>query len=128
MGKLKPSRRKSRSPQVGDMRDRVSLYARNIKAPVFGTANFTQLYTLIKEVWASIETLEGPVTFDDVDTTKSISIVFKIRYRSDVSTETVVQFNGFNYEIVEAHDADKRNRFLFLRCALMGDATLEVSQ
>ena len=128
MGKLLVSRRASRSPQVGDMRNRVSLYNRAIKAPVFGTPNFKQTYTLIKTVWTSITTIEGPTTFDDVDTKTDISIVFKIRYRSDVTTETIAQFEDNNYEIVDAHDKDKRKRFLFLRCALVGDKDFEVSQ
>ncbi len=110
------------------MRDRISLYQRNIQAPVFGTANITQKYTLLKTVWSSIETIKGPTTFNDVDTIKQISIEFKIRYRSDVTTETRVLFDGDYYEILEPPNQDKRNRFMFLRCALLGDKNLEVNK
>ena len=128
MGTRVLSRRPSKSPQVGDMRDRVSLYDRAIQAPVFGTPNITQEYTLLGSVWSSIETIKGPTVFDDVDTKKQVTIEFKIRYRSDVTSETRVLFSGDYYEILEPTNNDKRDRFMFLRCALLGDQNLEVNR
>jgi len=128
MGRLQVQRRPSRVPQIGDMRDRVALYQRDITAPVFGTPSFTELYTLIDTVWAGVTTFQGPTTFDEVNTKKNINIEFKIRYRADVTTETVIGFDGKHYKIIDPNDMDKRSRFLFIRCTLLGDEDLEANQ
>ncbi len=69
MGKLQIKRRPSKSPQIGDLRDRIELFSRIMKEPLFGTASFTEPKTVIATVWAKVETVIGPEQFDDVDRT-----------------------------------------------------------
>ena len=54
MGKLQIKRRPSKSPQIGDLRDRIELFSRIMKEPLFGTASFTELKTVIATVWAKV--------------------------------------------------------------------------
>ncbi len=128
MGKLSVKRRLSISPQVGDMRDRIGLYTRDIQAPSFRSSSFGQTYTLIAEVWSNLVTVEGPEVFDDVNTQKVITDIFTIRYRDDITSEVMVKFDGDNYEIIRPLDPNKRKRFLQLRCRLLGADTLEANK
>jgi len=141
MGKLTVKRRKSKSPQIGDMRTRIRLMERAITPPVFGTANFTESYTEVAQVWSKVDTVVsssrftgGNEIFSNVGVDESITDLFTIRYRTDIDTENIVNYTdpktaiGYNYEIKSTDDPDKRQRFLVLYCVLMGEDTLEANQ
>ena len=128
MGKLNVTRRSSQSPQVGDMRDRIILYNRNIVAPKFNNASFTEKYTELDKVWSSVNTKKGAPRFSGVDLDEQITTTFIIRYRSDVSSETVIEFNDDYYKILDPDNPEKRKRFLFLGCKSLGNKTLKANQ
>lgn len=130
MGELVVKRRKSKSPQVGDMRDRIVISQRKIGAPAIdGSAAFSQTLTEIATVWASVNTIGGHEVFNSVSTNeKRVSILFIIRYRSDVTSANIITYKDDNYKILPTENADKRNRFLYLLCALLGDDSLEANK
>ena len=123
MGKLTIYRRKSKSPQIGDMRTRVPIYRRTITPPIFGEASHTEPHTLIDTVWSMIETLRGNEIFAGVDADESPSHLFTIRYRSDIAVDNIITWNSKNYKILSTENADERNRFHFLPCELLGDSS-----
>lgn len=128
MGKLQVKRRPSKSPQIGDMRERVELFSRAMTEPVFGTASFTELYTSLGTVWAKVETIIGEERFDDVAPENKPTDTFTIRFRSDVTTETRLLYKGDYYQIIDPNNSDKRNGFLFLKCKNLGDKDFEANQ
>ena len=135
MGKLVIRRRKSRSPQVGDMRERIVINERAIGAPATGSAAFRQTLTEIAPVWASVETLKGVEVFDDVSResssqgiTAGATHLFTIRYRNDVTFSNIITFDGNNYKILPVDNPDLRKRWLFLFCQLLGDDGLEANK
>lgn len=128
MGRLTIKRRKSQSPQVGDMRERILLQERDIATPKFGSQKFSQDYTPIDEVWAGVTTITGTPLFTGVNPDKAIDVIFDIRYRDDVTSETIVTWDGDNYEIIDPVDPDKRKRFLQLMCSTLGDSTKEANR
>ena len=128
MGKLIINRRQSRSPQVGDMRERIGLYTRSLTEPDFGEVKMDQDYTLIAEVWAAVQTVKGKKLFAGVQTDdKDITEIFTIRYRSDVTSETIVKFRDDYYKIVKPNDLDRRKRFIELLCTEKGEADKEAN-
>lgn len=135
MGKLVVRRRKSRSPQVGDMRERIVINERSIGAPGTGSAAFRQTLTEIATVWSSVETLKGVEVFDDVSKestsggiTAGATHLFTIRYRDDVTFSNIITFDSNNYKILPVDNPDLRKRWLFLFCALLGADGLEANK
>lgn len=126
MGEFSVKRRKSKSPQVGDMRDRIVINERTIGAPGSDSAAFKQTLTPIASVWSSVNTISGNEVFNDVSGNEvKPSTLFIIRFRSDVTFANIITYKGNNYKILPVDNADKRNRFLYLFCALLGDDGLE---
>jgi SPP1 family predicted phage head-tail adaptor len=128
MGKLFVRRRKSKSPQVGDMRERILIQKRTMGTPDYGKASFKQGLSTIAEVWSSVETSNGDEIFDGVDTKGKTVYHFSIRYRTDITFKNIIGWNGENYKILPVEDPDIRKRFLFLHCVLLGDDGLEVNK
>ena len=128
MGKLVVKRRPSKIPQIGDMRTRISIFQRKMTAPTSGSASFTQSHILIDNVWSAVETLKGSEIFDDTNVKSTMTHRFTIRFRSDVNTKNIIQFDGNSFKILEADNADLRKRFLFISCELLGDQTFEANR
>lgn len=128
MGKRITRRRPSKSPQVGDMRTRITIHSRKKKAPGIGSASHSEPHTLIDTVWSSHETLRGDETFSGVDSNANPSDLFMIRYRDDVSVKNIIGLDDQNYKILSTDNSDKRNRFLFLPCELLGDSSKSSNQ
>jgi len=129
MGELIVERRPSRSPQIGDLKSRISIYERTITAPNFGAEEvFTQAHTLIKTVWAKAETIKHYATFDGVNSEIKPTHKFSIRYRSDVVPNSIVKYDGNSYKVTKVDDTDLRKRFLFLLCQLLGDEDDQVNR
>lgn len=129
-----PQRKPSRSPQIGDMRDRIEIYSRRIGVPNFGDTSFDQTHTLIETLWATVQTFQGNKTFtgnnvfDGVDIEAKIVEQFVIRYRDDIVVSNIIKFNGNVYKIELVDNADFRKRFLYLYTSLLGEDGLEVNQ
>ena len=128
MGKLVLKRRSFRKPQVGDMRNRIVIAERDIKSPAFQSASFSQTYTKICSVWSSVETTGGNPKFSGVNTKIAITHIFTIRYRDDITSESIIEFNNNYYKIIDPDDPSNRKQFLFLMCISKGDKTLEANQ
>lgn len=139
MGELKVRRRPSRSPQVGDMRERIAIYERKMAPPAFGDAAFQENLVLIATIWASLETNKGDKVFNQVNLANETAYVFRSRYTKleidppddnvpDPQARHIITHKGSNYRIRTVQDLDKRKRFLQINCTLLGDATVEVNK
>lgn len=134
MGSLSVKRRKSKSPQIGDMRERIVISQRDMAAPGDDSAAFGQILIPIATVWAAVHTkggdsASGEEVFNNVSKSNTdASNLFIIRFRSDVTFANIITYKGDNYKILPADNPDKRNRFLFLYCALLGDDELDANK
>jgi len=136
MGQLQVTRKASRVPQIGDLRDRISIYERSIKPPTFSaSAAFTQSHTLICTVWAAAQSsrsnravASGIDEFDGVAMNNKITHRFVIRYREDIESDNIIKFKDKSYKIMLVDDGDFRNRFLNLFAELLGDSDDEANR
>jgi head-tail adaptor len=131
MATRKVKKRPLQKSPVGDMRDRIGLYTRNIAAPVFNSAVFTEAYTLLFERWAKVVTVErGRIIFGDVDTgpQEQPSHIFTIRYESSVTKETRILWRSEYYEILKIVDPEGRRQYLNLHAKIEGDSSLTANQ
>ena len=136
MGNQLNKKRLSKMPQIGDMRERVSIYDRGMVAPVAGSMEFVEGLTLVATVWAMMETTSGYHIFDgdkmfdgvDVNTDNKTIHQFTIRYRDDIEYQQVIKYKGFHYQIMKVENSESRSRFLFLYCVMLGDDTKEVNK
>lgn len=123
MGTLQLHRRKSRVPQVGDMRILISIHTRAISEPNFNTAKFSQQYTPLTTVWAKVDSVTGKKYFSGVQLKENTTEFFTIRYRDDITSEKIIEYDGKYFEILDVLDPEKRKRFLFIQCKEKGATT-----
>lgn len=130
MAVRKVVRRRLKKYAVGDMRDRIGLYKREIKSPRFQSSKFQEEYTLITTVWASVTTLNlGEIVFNDVRIKGvSPSHKFVTRYRSDITSETRILWRDKYYEIIKTINPEERNGYLELYSVLVGSKELEANE
>jgi len=125
MAKRVVHRRRLQKVAVGDMREKIGLNERSIRPPAYGSADITEAYTLIANVWAKVDTLDyqssGRREFDGVDVGESATHAFTIRYRDGVTAETVIDYGGELYKILRVTDLDERHQFLKLDAKVLGD-------
>ena len=139
MGNLEVKRRKSRSPQIGDMRERISIYKRVLTSPAFESASFQQNLELKATVWASLETTRGDKVFNQVNLANETAYIFRSRYtklevdpddplRPDAQSRDIILYKGSHYRIRSVENLDGRKRFLKISCTLLGTAAVEVNK
>lgn len=131
MATRKTAKRRLKKYAIGDMRERITLHERTITAPVFGSAAFTEAYDTGVTVWASASTLSlvsaGQALFDGVQMKDRPTDVFIIRYRDNVTTETIIRWQGNAYEIKEIINPDRRKQYIELRSRIIGDVNKEAN-
>lgn len=98
----------------------ITLQNRDISAPIFGSADFDELFSGDQDVQAIVNTERGKTIFDGVATDRPITHKFCIEYLSGVTAETWVSFNGRRFDIVDVENCCEENRVLILRCTERG--------
>jgi len=125
MAERKVHRRRLQKAAIGDMRERVGLYERSIRPPVFGSADITEQYILLAKVWAKIDTIAfqgtGRDDFGGVDVGERATHSFTIRFRDDLTAETVIDYRGEHYKIIKTTDMDERQLFIKMDAKVLGD-------
>jgi SPP1 family predicted phage head-tail adaptor len=143
MGELKVRRRKSRSPQIGDMRERIIFNRRSLEPPAFNSASMVQTLVPYSTKWAKVESVQPDKVFDNVNLAEKIGFIFTTRYFEDsdlqvpfqdldpgpaVKSRFVITYDNQNYRIRAVEDPDKRKRFLWMFCTLLGGSTEPVNK
>jgi SPP1 family predicted phage head-tail adaptor len=120
-------KRRLKKYATGDMRERITLYNRAITAPVFNSAAFTETYDAGTTVWARAQSIDyvgsGDKQFDAVQVADRPTDLFIIRFRSNVTAETIIRWEGNAYEILSVTDIDRRGMYLELLARIKGDQT-----
>lgn len=129
MARIEIRQRPSRSPSIGDMRDRIQIYTRNINAPLFDSASFFQQYTLLRTVWGSIygnTNLGGGTNrFSGVNPDEEVTHIFAMRFRSDLTTEHRFIHKNFIYKPIKLRNPELRDRFIFWEVFQLGESNIE---
>ncbi len=139
MGKLQVNRRPSKSPQIGDMRERIIIYKRVMLPPAFESAAFQEALEVKATIWASLETKKGDKVFSQVNLANDTAYIFCSRYTKieidpadllvpDAQARDIILHKGQHYRIRTIEDRDKRKRFININCTLLGTATVEVNK
>lgn len=108
----------------------VSIFSREIIPAGYNEAAISEQYSKVAEVWAKVETRDnsGAVMFAGIEVGQGATHNFTIRYRSGVTSENIIGFDGQYYEILDVTDWEARHEYLLLKCHLKGDKTLEAIQ
>jgi len=101
--------------RVGQMRQIIKLQS-YVDTPT-GTNQTTNEYTDIAEVWARIEPRTGITSRFNKNTGTGFTHNIYIRYRDDIDSDTMIEYDGDIYRIRNIEDAgDVRKRYLILEC------------
>ena len=114
---------------VGSMDRLITLKNRVITKPSHNSVDYTETFANIAEVWAQALTVSrGEVFFDGVNILGRESHIWGIYYRDDVTSETWLELDGANYDILSVENLEERDEFLLLHCMKKGDKTLAANQ
>jgi len=113
---------------IGALRNKIDIYTRAITTPgANAIGDHAENYTLLKTVWANIQTVEIRTlqTMDGValDEELVVTHVFIVRYQSTIDTEKYIVFKGNNYKILKAENIDEADEWLRLKANLRGTFT-----
>jgi len=115
-------------PELGDLKHRITIKSRAIKAPIDASENYGLDFKDLIVVWASIKTIKGDVIFDSTTMDKSISHIMTIRYLPFLTQEYWITYNQKYYDIIRVQDINEQMRFQILYCNLRGDMNKEVNK
>ena len=128
----KTQQRRLKKYSVGDMRELITIHIRNIDAPSFDSASFSEVYDTGIEHWSFIFTPNlsgaGQRFFGDVNTGERATDVMVIRFADGITKENVVQWDGEYYKILQVLDPERRHEYLELDCKILGDKAVEANQ
>lgn len=114
---------------VGDMRNPILIHTRVMSAPGINSVSISHGYDAGVLAWAMVDTVKtGPQMFTDVNLGEVPTHYFIIRYRSGITSENIVAWQGSFYEIVKPENISMRNKWLRLICKLRGDQNVKVNQ
>ncbi|GAH16987.1 unnamed protein product [marine sediment metagenome] len=111
---------------IGDLNKKILLYDRNIKASSTDTKFDEDLDNVIS-VWSMIKTNSGKDIFDGTEIIGSATHEFYIRYRTDLTNESWLEYNSNYYNILSFENLNEESDFLKLNCAIRGDKTKKVN-
>lgn len=121
--------RKLRAPNIGDMRDPIIIWDRNINSPKFDTQSHTQEYTNDRTRFAKVETVSGKEIFQGTELLGVKTHEFTIRKEDLVVTsENIIEFDGNYIAILRVNNFEERGTFLLMECGEKGNKLLESTQ
>lgn len=82
--------------------------------------------------WAKVESVTlvggGERLFDGVQMDISATHIFDIRYRPNITSENIIEYQHQYYRIIRVDDPEERHLSLIIHAALKGDQNLEVNK
>lgn len=139
-------RRRLKKYCIGDMREWIVIHRRSITPPVFNSSSITETYDDGVGIWASVETIDKKkALFSSVNIPEEATQTFIIRYDTTdkgfplqfpiefiyssegITTEYIVRWQNYSYEILKSSDPDVRLMYIELYARLMGKQVLAVN-
>lgn len=109
--------------ETGGMNNRVTFYDRNISVPRGGSTQHGEVLSNEKKIWVNLSATKGMRFFDSINLTDGTTHVAKMRYliTYPITAEKWMQYNGYNYKVLNVLNLDGDNRFLFVELKILGD-------
>lgn len=106
---------------LGDLKDRIVIQDRNIKAPQNGP-DFSEKFDRNRTRKALINTVSGKVFFDGVGKETPITHNIYFRFDKNITNENWILFKKERYKILQLTNLDERNKWFLAECTDRGDA------
>ena len=100
---------------IGDLRHRVAIQARDATLDVYGQP--AQTWTTTATVWGSVADISGKELLAAMAVQSEVSTHITIRYRAGVTTANRILYDGVIYNISAVVDPTGRKRETNLMCA-----------
>jgi len=114
---------------IGDMRNRISLYRRDLTAPLSRGTNHTEEFTLIDQVWAQVKSTSGvEYPFDDTNTFVEATHEWSMRYRDDIDANVWIQYRGVWHKILDVNNDSLLNLTLIIKTTIRGPTGKPVNE
>lgn len=110
----------------GDLKHPITIQSRALIPP--SDVDFTEKYTDIATVWASVKINNNQEIFSKTNIDESITHFFYIRYLDDITIDNWILFDDNRYNIVAVKDIDFEKKFLELSTIFKGDISEESSK
>ena len=105
--------------RIGELRKRVIIQSYSDTIVVASKAQLNTNYADIATVWAKVRQLSGFAVTKSKNIGAAVTHEIIIKFRSDVTTEEWIDYDGNKYRIRTVEDAgDEKKRFLILMCEL----------
>jgi head-tail adaptor len=124
----KKIRSQKRQPCIGDMRDQIGIYVRNIITPIGNSTDATELLTLIYSPWAQLETVSGQEFFDEHNILIVPTHVWTMRYLPGIDINHWIFFQSQWYNIIDVNDTEERHISLIIRTCVEGNFEKPVNE
>jgi SPP1 family predicted phage head-tail adaptor len=106
--------------QIGKLDQRVSLYS--VAQTIDDAGGPVDTASLVATVWAHVLSQKGDESFKAAQQNASRTIKLKLRWRDDVATSWLVEWNGDRYDIVDVDPSKRRDGELWLMAVLRSGA------
>ena len=106
------NRRKRRTIALGDLSQKIDIQTRTLESNFSPNRDDTNVFTLYKQIWACVNTLNGSAIFDGINWRRHYTHEIFIRYRSDITEEHWVNYKNKRYDIVSVENLDERDDWL----------------
>ena len=113
---------------IGDMRNSIGLYLRDLTTPEFGSVDATEKFNLVGNYWAALKSIRGNQFFDETNTLREATHEWSMRWIPGVDLNKWIQFDGNWYKILDVDDDEQRRLTLIMRCTLRGPVTKIVNE
>lgn len=105
-------------PDPGELDSRVTLRQRIDQS--MGDFDTESTYQNVREVWAKVRQVGATTLHESAQTEQAITHYFTIRYRSGVTADYELVFNGSVYAVKRGRDLNSARRYLLLECEELG--------
>ncbi|MCK5017303.1 MAG: phage head closure protein [Candidatus Peribacteraceae bacterium] len=122
--------RESKRVCIGSLNRKITIQMRDIKPPKGGSVDFTENFTVEREVWAMVESVNNTTFFDETNTEQIVSHNFYIRYIDgvEITAENWIKWRDRYYDIIGVQNLNEENRFYLLRANVRGTITKPVNE
>lgn len=121
---------KKRKICIGDLKTLIKIQVRTITPEEFDNPDYSEVFTEVIELFASVKTSRGHSSFNDIGTTvtgavRNFSHEVIVRYSEsyEITSENWLEINNIKYNIVGVENLEERNEWLILYCLKKGDKT-----
>lgn len=112
---------------IGDLKSIITIKRRTLSTPDLDGVDYDLNFENKQDVYAMLVTKSGTQIFDGTSLLGVATHYFYIRFMDDLSLSCWVEHQDKNYKILDIEDIDERNEWLILRCAKMGDSTINAN-